>query len=67
MNKEQELRLYGVVMYLPQLDNKVITKRISLLNQNLKKLFKVNYLKQDSILIDEVIRERDFWIKLKER
>ncbi len=58
--------LYGVGVVVPPIPTEHADIRIKLLNDNLKKLLKVGFMKQDNDAIREVQTAINFWKKLKE-
>ncbi len=51
---------------VPQIPKEIANERIELLNIHLDKLLAVHYLKQDQVLINNVLDAKKHWAKLRD-
>ena len=51
---------------VPQIPKEIANERIELLNTHLDKLLAVHYLKQDQVLINNVLDAKKHWAKLRD-
>jgi len=58
--------LYGTDVEVPEVPAYIAMRRISLLEDNLEELLKVNYMERDSKRVAKVQKAIDFWRKLGE-
>lgn len=52
--------LYGKVK-VPKVPEKVVNKRIKLLNKNLTKVLNVHFMKRDDKRLNDIVEDIDFW------